>query len=76
MLDNNPSCPSKSLIVTVSWKMRDVICVRKIFSDRADNFTQFHPISLHQKYSFLMAETLTHKRHFLNKLELMKFILI
>lgn len=41
-LDSNPSCPSKSLIVIASWKIRDVICASKTFSDRSDN--SFHPV--------------------------------
>lgn len=41
-LDSNFSCPSKSLIVIVSWKIRDAICVSNIFSDRVDN--SFHQV--------------------------------
>lgn len=38
----SPSSPNKSVIVIVSWKMRDAIYVSKIFPDRADN--SFLPI--------------------------------
>lgn len=68
----NTSSPNKSLIVIVSWKMRDAIYVSKIFPDRADN--SFLPIFSCIRNTWLSRLKQNNLKNY-SKLEQMKLIL-